>query len=252
MRSLYKPGFLGFVALLLVASCESPSAPPEFTVGGEVVLFNELGGALESAEGVSVGLLGPGDAELAETSTDPAGRFSLDLPYEGEFSLVFRKEGFGTTYHFGVAQDAGSIEAELFAQSTASVTSVMAAAEECGTVPCLHLVLDVENFPAGNGRRVLRIFLSSEAGISPEDYEVTDLLFVTEDDPGLQLDGTTAHVELDGVFGMIESFPSGSLVHVLVRGATENLNSGYVDPDSGVEVFTDLSPVGAQDSFIMP
>ena len=101
-------------------------------------------------------------------------------------------------------------------------------------------------------RRVFRFFYSRNADPGPGNHDVTHAVFVPNDQPGLRLDGTTAHLELDGSWSPIASFPSGSTIHLRVYGATENLTNSYVDPVTGMEVFTDLSPEWAQTTFIMP
>lgn len=246
-------GFIGFLTLLLVASCESSTVRPSLQVAGRVTLFDEVGVRLSTAEQVSVTLLDPGGtAVLAETSTDATGQFSLELPDEGVFSLAFRKDGFGTMYRYGVDHTASAIQARLFARSSAVVSSVQANAELCG-VPCLRLVLGVDNFfGVAAGRRVFRVFLGTYPGISPTSYQVADLLFVPNDQPGLERDGSAARFVLDGLFGLIHSFAPGRRVYVLVHAATENLTNSFIDPFSGVEIFTDLSPDHARSSFIMP
>ena len=238
--------------LALSVACESPVTTEVLRVEGRVELFNELGHELPADTGVSITLLGTAGAILDRTTTDAAGQFAIDLPHDSEFTLRFQRHGFGSTYRFGLGPDSGPIEAKLFARSSAGIVSALASAVPCGTFPCLRLALEVDDFViAGSGRRWFRIFLSRDPAVGTENYEVTHLLVVPIDQPGLLLDGNRASFEVDG-HGIIHTFPSGSRVHLLVHGATENLVNSFVDPTTGVEVFTDLSTTWARTSFDMP
>ena len=88
--------------------------------------------------------------------------------------------------------------------------------------------------------------------MSVYDYDVTRLLVVPNDQPGLLQEGPDAQFELDYLHGFLGSFPTGTMVHLVIHGATENLSNSYLDPNTGLEIFTDLSPVSAKASFIVP
>ena len=156
-------------------------------------------------------------------------------------------------FRFDVGTETESIHVDLFAHSSAAVTNVDAQAESCGTVHCLRLALEVEGFfGPGTTRRVFRMYLSTDPGVSSLDYQLTDLLFVPNDQTGLVQTGPNATFELDGLHGILGSFPTGTEVYLVIHGATENLTSSYQAPDTGLEIFTDLSRVSAGTSFIIP
>ena len=58
--------------------------------------------------------------------------------------------------------------------------------------------------------------------------------------------------ELGGLHGLLGSFPAGTTVHLVIHGATENLDTSYPNPVNGLPVFTDLSPNSARASFVIP
>ena len=145
------------------------------------------------------------------------------------------------------------IQVGVFARSSAAVTAANAVAESCGTVNCLGLALDVDNFfGPGTTRRVFRLYLSTDPGVSSFDHQFTDLLFVPNSQPELVQAGSDATFELDGLHGLLGSFTTGTTVHLVIHGATENLANSYTSPDNGLEIFTDLSIISARASFIIP
>jgi len=220
-----------------------------------VALHDELGARLSSADQVRVTALTPSSSRKYETFTDSAGRFELELPDREAVPLLFSREGFGDMFRFDVDGETGWIDVKLFARSSAEVTSVGAVAEPCGTpiIYCPRLAMEVSNFfGPGTTRRLFRVYLSTDPGVSAHDYDVTRLLVVPNDQPGLLQDGPDAAFELDYLHGFLGSFPTGTTVHLVIYGATENLSNSYLDPTTGLEIFTDLSPVSAKASFIIP
>jgi len=218
-------------------------------------LHDELGTFLSSADQVRVTALTSSSSRRYETFTDSTGRFELELPDMEAVPLLFSREGFGDIFRFDVDGETGSIHVKLFARSSAEVTSVGAVAEPCGTpiIYCLRLALEVSNFfGAGTTRRLFRLFLSADPGVSFHDYDRTGLLVVPNNQPGLLQEGQDAEFELDYLHGYLGSYPSGTTVHLVIHGATENLTNSYREPNTGLEIFTDLSPVSAKASFIIP
>jgi hypothetical protein len=141
----------------------------------------------------------------------------------------------------------------MFARSSAAVTGADATAESCGTVNCLRLALNVDDFfGPGITRRIFRLYLSTDPGVSAFDYQTTDLLIVPNTQPGLSRVGSDATFELEGLHGLLGSFTTGTTVHLVIHGATENLANGYLSPANGLEIFTDLSTIFSRASFIIP
>ena len=243
---------LASLMVLLVACEDSPTeGQPQIT--GRISLFDELGSQLSSADGVRVGVLTPSSVEQWVAVTDNQGDFSLELPGEDLFDLIIEREGFGTRLLYGLDPDMGPLLERLFVRSSAVVTAVDASAASWGSVNCLYLAMDVDNFFAqGITRRLLRFFLSTDAGVTDFDYEFTGLLVVPEDQPGLVQTGTAASFELGGITGVLEGFESGDTLYMVVHGATENLTNSYPQFGTGPEIFTDLSPASAGTSFIIP
>ena len=126
-------------------------------------------------------------------------------------------------------------------------------AESCGTVNCLRLALEVDDFFRPDAtRRIFRLYLSTHPQVTFFDYQFTDLLIVPNDQPGLVQAGSDATFELDGLHGFLGSFTTGTTVHLLIYGATENLANSYTVPGDDLEIFTDLSTVFATASFVIP
>ncbi len=248
--------YLGTLSILVLVAvgCDSPTRVQPFVIG-RVSLHDELGRFLSSADQVRVTALTPSSIEKYETFTDETGRFQLELPDTEAVPLLFSRDGFGDMFRFDVDGETGSVEVDLFARSSAEITSVGAVAEPCGTpiIYCPRLAMEVSNFfGPGTTRRLFRVYLSTDPGVSAYDYDVTRLLVVPNDQPGLLQEGPDAQFELDYLHGFLGSFPTGTMVHLVIHGATENLSNSYLDPNTGLEIFTDLSPVSARASFIIP
>lgn len=241
-----------FVLLFALTACDDPTDLPP-SISGEVSLYDEFGDLLSSADQVQVAALSSSSVKQYLTLTDASGRFELEIPAEAEVPLLFTRDGFGDMFRFDVEEDSGPLQVDLFETSSATVTSVAASAESCGTFNCLGVDLDVQTFfGPSNGRRVFRLFLSTDPGGSALVYEVTSLLFVPNDHPGLVQTGVDATFELDGLTGLLNSFPTGTTVYLVIHGATENLGNSYLEPGTGLEIFTDLSAVSARASFVIP
>ena len=224
------------VLMMLAVGCDSPTkVQPSIT--GQVALYDEWGHLLPTAAQVQVNALSLSSIRKYETFTDASGRFELELPNGEAVPLLFSRDGFGDMFRFDLEQETEPIQVSLFARSSAAVTAADAVAESCGTVNCLRLALDVENFfVPGATRRVFRLYLSTDPGVSFFEYQLTDLLFVPDTQPGLVKAGSHATFELDGLHGLLGSFTTGTTVYLVIHGATENLASSYTGPDSGLEI----------------
>lgn len=248
---------LSAVLALAVAGCDDPAGVQLKTVKGEVTLYDELGQELASAGGVLVGALSMSSGQQYQTTTKASGSFKLRVPDEESVSLQFSREGFGDMFAFDVEVEGEPMQVDLFARSSATPVTVIAEAESCGTVNCLALALAVDDFfGTGTSRRVFRVYLSTDPGMTLTDrytdYEFTGLLFVPNDQPGLNQVGTGAEFQLDGIHGFLDSFTPGATVYLDIYGATENLEAGYESQDQGLMIFTDLSAGSARTSFVIP
>ncbi len=251
---IMKRFFIFFIVAAAVAGgCDDPVSVQPDTISGQVSLYDELGNPLSVRDQVQVAALSSSSIRQYLTYTDASGRFELELPEGESVPLLFTRDGFGDMYLYDVDDETEPIQVELFQRSSADVTAVGATAESCGTVDCLRLVLDVQNFFGDDTtRRLFRLFMSTDPGMSFWNYQVTDLLVVPNDQPGLVQDGANATFELDGVHGLLDSFPSGTRVHLRIYGATENLSNSYPQPDTGLEIFTDISDGFAKTIFVIP
>jgi hypothetical protein len=244
-------GWLTLLALALIG-CDAPTAPAPH-LAGEVALYDELGHRLPTAGQVSVSVLTLSSVRQYQAVTDDEGRFRVELPDAASFDLMLSRDGFGDMFRYGVVEGREPVLIDMFARSSAAVTAVGAWAEECGSEPCLRLALEVDDFfGLGAGRRLFRVFLGTDLELEDWRYDVTALLVVPDDQPGLVRSGDAAAFELDGLRGLLDGFPPGATVHVLIHGATENLANGYRQPWGDLEIFTDLSLVSARASFVMP
>lgn len=239
---------------LLSAGCSSITDLPSVhkVLDGSVVLFDELGQVMPSAAGVVVGVLSASSVYRVTDTTNSAGEFSLEVTHIGGTSLIFEKLGFGQQFRYALTENSPLDGVELYQLSSAEVTSVEAEAEDCGDTPCFSLEMEVDNFFLdGAGRRVFRVFLSSNPDVGPLSYQESQLIFVPNDQPGLVQSGSDAVFRVGNLTGFLTQFSSGTTVHVAVVGATENLSSGYLFDWYDEEFYTDLSPVSAKDSFVM-
>lgn len=244
----------GFCSVVLMAAigCDTP-VDVDLHITGRVTLYDELGHKVASAGGVRVTALSPSCSRTYEAFTNTTGRFDLELPDEKGVPLLFSRDGYGDMLRFNVEEETEPIQVGLFARSSAAVTAATAVAESCGTVTCLRLELDVEDFfGPGTTRRLFRVYLGTDPGVSLLDYQFTFLLVVPNDQPGLLRDGSAATFTSGGLHGLLGSFPTGTTVHLVIHGATENLASSYTSPENGLEIFTDLSTASANAAFIIP
>lgn len=243
-----------FVLLLTgAAACSEPGAPAQPIVG-DVRLVDELGNRLPSAGGVRVRIGDAQGAPGATSFTDDGGHFVLDTPLAGSFRVVLDRDGFATTSLADVPAGAVLPPVELDQRSTVLVTGAQARPVACGSASCLDLDLELDHyFLQGAQRRLLRLFLSSHGDVGPASYDVTTVLVVPDDDPGLSSTGDgRVHVETTGLTGLLEGFPPGTGVAIAVYGATENWWRRALDPAVGLETFADLSPTGARAAITVP
>jgi hypothetical protein len=246
-----------FVLAVLAVGCGGPTNPVHTKLGpqitGQVFLYAELGNQLPVADQVQVSALSMSSTRQYQTITDASGWFELEIPDEEAVPLLFSRDGFGDMFRYDVEEETEPIQVGLFARSSAAVTAVQAVAESCGTVNCLRLALEVDDFFRPDAtRRIFRLYLSTNAAVTVFDYQFTDLLIVPNDQPGLVQEGSDATFELDGLQGLLGSFTTGTTVHLLIYGATENLANSYTVPGDDLEIFTDLSTVFKTASFIIP
>ena len=241
------------VILLAMGACDSPTHPSGPYLAGEVTMYDEDGHPVSPANDVTVSALSPSSVRQYLAHTDNNGSFEVEIPDTETVDLLFERDGFGQMFRYGIPRDGGPVEVDMFAQSSGAVTSMTAEAYPCGSVNCLRLTLAVDNFFATEAhRRLFRIFLSTDPGMSYYDYELTSLLIVPDTQPGIVRSGDNATFELEGITGLVGAFPAGTTVYAAAHGATENSGTGYTQPGSTLEIYTDLSPVPATTSFIIP
>jgi hypothetical protein len=235
---------------MMAIGCGTP-AEPLHLLAGEVTLRDELGSTRSARDGVTVVLVGAtGTVDTTRTGAD--GGFAFEVRSLDPATLRFARDGFGTTQVSDVVPDAGRIAVLLTARSTAVVTALSGSADFCGTTACLRLRLNVDSFFAGTSRRLFRVFVGATPKVSDHDYAATGILVVPNDQPGLVVDGTAASFELAPVAGLLGGFQEGTTVHVVVFGATENWQNSFEDPETGLEIFTDLSGASARITVEIP
>ena len=242
--------------MILAVGCGTSTAPGPakfgLSVTGQVSLYDELGNQLPLADQVLVSALSMSSIRQYQTVTDASGRFELELPDEEAVPLLFSRDGFGDMFRYDIEEETQPIQVRLFARSSATVTAVQPMAVSCGLVNCLALALEVDDFFRPDAtRRIFRLYLSTDSAVTFFDYQFTDVLVVPNDQSGLVQTGSDATFELDGLDGLLGSFTTGTTVHLLVYGATENLTHSYTVPGTDLEIFTDISTVLSTASFII-
>ena len=246
MSSRHTPFLALLAATLLLGGCgDDPIRTVSVITSGAVELRDQLGERLPP-EDVRVQVDVPGTSATV-TGSDGAWTFE-GLP-PGLHTLSFSKAGFGPVSLFDVPADTAGVVVLLPERSSAVVTAVDAVVDEsCGTSPCLDLTIRVGSeglFAPGARRRIFRVFLGPVEELGDRNYERTFLLLVTDDDPGLSMEGEEAVIQFENIRGL-ELAPSGAgeAPGVLVVGATENADVAYPGRD-GVWIYPDLAPAGA-------
>ncbi len=240
-----------------VASSCTEDGPVATTDGpvltGNVTLLDEMGVPLPDASGVAIHLEGP-DGSF-DTTADANGNFAVVGLGNGPYDLTAERSGFGTVRDFGLEPSPDPVALQLGALSSAEVLFLDARVnDECGTDPCVDLAFRARGvFPHDAGRRLFRLFVSSRAGVSSQDYDETLLLILASDDPGIAELDDSIEVLLPGIRGILAPrYPAGTRLSLRLYGATENVASGWVDPVTYVRVFTDLSETSATASLEVP
>ena len=241
-----KTKFFLVPVLALLFSCNgsddeitNPPTPTQADIAGKVKLYDEGNTQIDNSN-MTVKVQGSSKS----ATTDAAGDFILSQVAFGTYTLVYEKAGYGTFKKFGVEHKDGKTiipeTASLGEVSTTKVTDLEAGVEGG------NVIVSITTDPAGSldNKRYVRYFLSTDPGVSHENYAYYSGVILFENNP--------RRLVLTPDFLNGEGFASGQTVYVKAYGDSVFAND-YQDPDLGRWVFPNLNMTAADAvSFVVP
>jgi hypothetical protein len=232
--------------LALLFSCNGsddeiidPPTPTRADISGKVTLYDEGETQVDNSN-MTVKIEG----STKSATTDAAGDFILSQVAFGTYTLVYEKAGYGTFKKFGVEHKDGNTfipeTATLGEVSTTKVTDLEAGIEGG------NVLVSITTDPAGSlgNKRYVRYFLSTDPGVSNENYTYYSGVILFENNP--------TRLVLTPDFLEEEGFASGQTVYVKAYGDSVFAND-YLDPDLSRWVFPNLNMNAADAvSFVVP
>lgn len=243
MKFNYK--LLLLLALPFVANCkkdEPDPVTPKGNVSGSVMLFDNATTSL-SDSGMTVYAEG---YESKGAVTDTGGVFLIKGIPLGTHTLLYTKAGYGTykIFDFDLKEQNKTLEVveipELGQKSPFAVTNLVPIVQ--GTDANLFISTDPQG--SSSNTTYVRVFLSTDAGVSNTNYEgFTDVVSINSN-PGFY---TMSQALLKSL-----GFTSGSKLYARAYGESVKSND-YVNPEDGIRVFPNENPTAANAvSFVMP
>ena len=208
---------------------------PTATVQGSVVLYNEAGGIVSNASGVTVSV----DSTTYTTTTDSSGVYVLKNVPQEEYTITYSKNGYSIYKNINANITAGKAPityspVSLYAPSTTYITN-LAVAPYNGASGAYNFYGIVN--PSGTKAfpKNVAIFMGLSSTVSPTNY----MAFVQA-----TADSSVLNVNSN----LYTYFASGSTVYMVAYGIT-TFNS-YTNPASGFPVY--YGGVGATPSNVFP
>ena len=224
-------GSVGSTGISNVAEQPLPTA----IIQGSVVLYNEEGGIVSNASGVTVSI----DSTTYTTTTDSAGVYVLKNVPQEEYTITYSKSGYSTYKNINVSIVSGKASityppVSLYAPSPTYITN-LAVAPYNGASGAYNFYGIVN--PPGTMAfpKNVAIFMSLSNTVSPSNF----MAFVQA-----TADSSVLNVNSN----LYNYFASGSTVYMKAYGIT-TFNS-YTNPASGFPVY--YGGVGAVPSNIFP
>ena len=233
------------LALPFLTNCNDDEPIPETPKGnitGSVILYDEAFTSV-SDSGMTVFVEG---YESKGSITDTGGVYLVAGIPLGTHTLMYTKVNYGTykIFDFELKDQNKTVTMievpELGEKSSSAVTNLVQVVQ--GTDANLFISTDPQG--SSSNTTYVRVFLSTDAGVSNTNYEAfTDVVAITSN-PAFY---TITQAELKS-FG----FTSGNKIYVKVYGESIKSND-YVDPADGIRVFPNENPTAANAvSFVMP
>jgi len=182
-----------------------------------------------------------GTTQVGNAATLSTGKYTLaNLPY-GTYDLAFSRADIGQYKIYGVqvsnanANSTTTVSTVQLGQiSGTSITDFSYVGNTFGGAPGITYSISVSPSPSSSGRGYFRVFLSSSASVSKDNYVgYTDVRSIISN----RANGGFTKDELTG-FG----FTSGQTVYIIAYGESPQTNE-YTDATTGKKVFPNLNAV---------
>lgn len=235
-----------------MTACGSDSTGASASLSGSVRLLLETGANAPDQSGAVVELRGP-SGTLTQT-TDSIGAFSFTGLEKGTYQAEFRKEGYGTIE--ASTLNLGSLEAQarLPQLSSVEILHLVTDPRLCNAVPCLDITIRTLNaFPEGVTRRIFRAYYGLVNRTDITDYLASFIMIVPSDDPGISIAGDTTIISLRGISDQtLAALAPDVELEFFLYGATENYTISWVDRNTGLPIYVDLSEGFGRTEFVTP
>jgi len=220
---------------------------------GSVVVYDDQGNInSDDKAGVRVELLN-GTKVVASTLTTTAGYYTLANAPFGSYSLRFSRDDIGTYKLYNISHQYNSSNVgastvistvQLGLRGTTTVTGLSYVGNTYNSLPGASFTLTVDPDPNTNSRAYFRIFVSTNANVSKDNYGVaTELRSLISNNAtiGFTKDEMT-------VLGL----STGQTAYIRVYGDSFQANV-YTDADTGKKVYPNLNDnTVAAVSFVVP
>ncbi|MDD5676250.1 MAG: carboxypeptidase-like regulatory domain-containing protein [Chitinivibrionales bacterium] len=230
--------FIGILPLLVNCSSQDPAGLRlKGTVSGFVNLINADGSRPEIQDSVKVSFEG----SSLFTYTDSSGQWSFDNVETGIYTIVFEKNGFGVSkvnqFQFSGGGDKIVGTTELCRPPAFSVKHLWARKQAAPSLQW-YLGFTLSDSTVDQMGRVF-VFVDYDSTVSSDTqhrggYFTENLVFNTG------VDSTSA--KLEAISFVNNGFLSGDTVYIVAYAANAgNANSGFLDPQTGATIFTNLN-----------
>ena len=182
-----------------------------------------------------------GTTEVGTASSVTSGKYTLaNLPY-GTYDLAFSRADIGLYKIYGVqvsnsnANSTTTVSTVQLGQiSGTSITDFTYQGNTFGGAPGISYTISVSPSPTTNGRGYFRIFLSTSASVSKDNFGVfTPVRSIISN-------GATGGFTKDEMTGF--GFTSGQTVYMIAYGESPQTNE-YTDATTGKKMFPNLNAV---------
>jgi hypothetical protein len=236
-----------FATLIAGSACnkKDETTDPQPTAGrisGSVNLYDEATAPLDNS-GMTVTV--EGSNPLITTTTNAAGRFTLeDVPF-GVKTLLYEKEGYGTfrkptinhTYNNGLGTSLDTTSSLGKKSGTAVVSTACFPDGK-------DLLAEVSTSPAANSSnyKYIRLFMDTKSGVSSTSYAACTENYTIGINP--------AEIRISAAALSKMGFHSGETIYI--RGYGDSFwSNDYTETVSGKRVFPNLNPLTANEAQVI-
>lgn len=229
-------------AVAALVSChkkdhQDQTTTPSGTLTGVVQTWDDKMNQTNDKGGITVNAQSSGGN--SSTTTDTSGKFTFNsLPF-GTYTLVFSKDGYGTTKIIGVSHAANSTQSPTVVDtlnfgkiSTTTVTKLGVRDTLFNSQPGIRFDYGFAPAPSSTSPVFARVFFGTDSTVSSTNYTVTDSLQPFK--VYVPIGFTDSTLKTKG-------FSAGQTVYLRLYGDSY-INNSYVD-STGKRAFPNVNPV---------